>query len=265
MIVEQSSQALLPTPLKDAFTRPQRRSPSFEQQARLNQGDYFEHPYAGGHLAAWRFGDGTPVLLVHGWDACAADMLTLLDPLRAAGHSVVVFDNPAHGRSSGERTSVLDIGEAVYSLAGALGEVRALVAHSVGSAASLWAFQRGLRVQNSVHFAGPSSLSAMLSLTARAFGLPPMVESALLDWGAELIGRPLADLDVENLYGALRHPGLIIHDPRDRVVPFAASQALHAYWPDSRLIAAEGLGHNRVLGDAQLIEQVLDFIGTASA
>ena len=87
--------------------------------------------------------------------------------LLAVGLGVVGFDSPAHGQSEGERTNVVDIGEAVRSVAAAVGPVDAVLAHSVGSPAALHAFTTGLEVRASVHIAGPASLLRVMQGFAR--------------------------------------------------------------------------------------------------
>src|SRR5205085_10246750 len=54
-------------------------------------------------LAAWRWGTGPTILLVHGWEGRGAQLGALVEPLVDAGFSVLTFDGPAHGDSSGKR------------------------------------------------------------------------------------------------------------------------------------------------------------------
>ena len=70
----------------------------------------------------------------------------------------------------------------------------------------------------------------------------------------------MAYVDLERLQHGLRHPGLIVHDPEDRTVPFAASQALHSAWQGSQLETVVGLGHRRLLADADVIARSVAFV-----
>nr|MBA3542137.1 hypothetical protein [Deltaproteobacteria bacterium] len=54
-------------------------------------------------VAAWRWGHGPTVLLVHGWEGRGSQLGSFVEPLVAAGLSVVAFDAPAHGDSAGNR------------------------------------------------------------------------------------------------------------------------------------------------------------------
>src|SRR6476619_6407329 len=52
--------------------------------------------------ARYRRGHGPAILLVHGWGGHAARLSRFVEPLEAAGFSVIAFDAPAHARSSGK-------------------------------------------------------------------------------------------------------------------------------------------------------------------
>ena len=67
--------------------------------------DAFALTAAGGTVRGWRIGEGPAVLLVHGWGGRASQLLSLAEPLLGAGCSLVTFDAPAHGLSSGRIAS----------------------------------------------------------------------------------------------------------------------------------------------------------------
>src|SRR5690606_21327261 len=126
----------------------------------------------------------------------------------------------------------------------------------------LWAFHRGLRVRASVHLGGPSSLAVMVRRMAAGFGLDSSDTATFERWVEAFTGQPLAALELDTLKDGLRHPGLIIHDPDDRTVPFAAAEALKQRWPQAQLVRADGLGHRRLLWDPATIRRCRDFIAT---
>src|SRR5262245_31035534 len=92
---------------------------------------------AGAHdVRVWIWGEGPSVLLVHGWGGRGAQLAAFVPPLVAAGHTVVAFDGPAHGDSSGRRATLLDFRDAVHAVASAASPVAGLVAHSLGATAA---------------------------------------------------------------------------------------------------------------------------------
>lgn len=243
------------------LTRPNRAAATPPEQALLTRARRLEVLSAGRRLAAWIWGEQEPtVLLVHGWDSRASHLSLFVEPLLAHGYRVVAFDAPAHGDSEGSHSNVVDIGRAVLEVAEQLGPLDAVVGHSVGSPACLYAFAQGLRVGASVHLAGPSSLKRVLGRFAAMCRLPDDQLTLLQQLMAEQIGAPLDAMELENLAAGLRHPALLLHDPDDREVPFSESQTLHAAWPQSVLQPMPGTGHRRIVRDNAAIEASVRFL-----
>src|SRR5258706_2547887 len=76
-----------------------------------------------GRIAAWAWGAGPTVLLVHGWNGAAAQLAPFVAPLVAAGYRVVAFDQPAHGRSRGRSATIVDMADALRAVADEVGPV----------------------------------------------------------------------------------------------------------------------------------------------
>ncbi|MFZ6638375.1 alpha/beta fold hydrolase [Undibacterium sp. TC4M20W] len=243
-----------------AFTRPQRQAETEDDKKALAQARLVSIPYAGLELRAWTWGQGPQVLLLHGWESRASHMAGFVVPLLRAGFSVTALDAPAHGASQGETTNVLDYGKAVVAVAKHLGPLTATIAHSVGSAASLYAFAQGVQVKASVHLCGPASLTRVFQHAARAGGLDETARQQLEDMLASSIGVPLSAMDLSQLQQGMRHPALILHDPEDKEMPYTESQALAAAWPQASLVPSAGTGHRRILRTPEIHAAAVSFI-----
>lgn len=251
---------------RHAFSAPERVPLTADERAAL--AGHTEPPlrHEGHKLARWTLGTGPRVVLVHGWNSRGAHLLGFARPLVEAGFSVTLFDLPAHGDSTGHAASVVHAGRALRAVVADIGtEVHGVIGHSMGSAATLLAFAHGWQVRRSVHLAGPSSLTPMVKGLAAAHGLGPADAAAFAGWVERFIGTRITYVDLERLQHGLRHPGLIVHDPADRTVPFAASEALHAAWAGSRLEPVSDLGHRRLLADAGVIARSVAFIAEGRA
>ena len=246
--------------VRHAFSTPERVPLSADERAALAGAAEPPLRHEGVKLARWTLGTGPRVVLVHGWNSRGAHLLGFARALLGAGFSVTLFDLPGHGDSTGHAASVVHAGRALRAVVAGLGEVHGVIGHSMGSAAALLAFAHGWQVRRSVHLAGPSSLTPMVTGLARAHGLGPADAAAFAGWVERFIGTRMAYVDLERLQHGLRHPGLILHDPEDRTVPFAASEALHAAWPGSRFEPVTGLGHRRLLADADVIARGVAFM-----
>ncbi len=211
-------------------------------------------------IPMWSWGTGPRILLVHGWDSRGVHLGRYVPALVERGHAVTLYDAPAHGGTTGHMTSVVHMGRALQAVARSLGEIHAVIGHSAGSAASLWAFAHGLEVACSVHLAGPSTLEHVMKAAARMASLGREQYLAFRAAVAEFMGCPIEDMSVERLAPFLKHPALIVHDPEDPMIPFTESEALHARWPLSTLRAVRGVGHRRILFDPQIVDDCASFV-----
>lgn len=243
-----------------ALTCPNKRAATPADQEALETAVRNHVPHAGRQLALWSWGSGAPVWLLHGWESRAAHMAGFVAPLVQAGWRVLALDAPAHGDSGGDWSDAVDYGRSLLSLADAMGAPVATIGHSVGSAASLYAFSHGLQVCASVHLAGPTSMERALRRGAAAAGLDDEAIEEVLRRMTARIGVPLAVMDLEQYASGLIHRALILHDPDDPEVPFAESVALSDAWPESVLQALPGVGHRRVLRAPAVLNAVVEFL-----
>ncbi len=183
-----------------------------------------------------------------------------MQPLLQAGFRVYALDAPGHGQSEGTATDAVDFGRAVLSAVESLGMPRAIIGHSGGSAAALFAFSRGVTVHASVHLAGPSSMERVLRRGCVSASLDAAATQQVLDKMADQIGEPLAVMDLEQLRPGLRHRALILQDAEDLEIPFSESVALSQTWHGSTLEAVARLGHRRILRAPLVVERSVAFL-----
>jgi pimeloyl-ACP methyl ester carboxylesterase len=70
---------------------------------------------------------------------------------------------------------------------------------------------------------------------------------------------------LENLVGRPTSSLLVIHDRDDRDVSIAEGEALVAAWPGAELWLTSGLGHRRILRDAEVIRRAIEFVDQRAA
>ena len=216
--------------------------------------------YGGRWLSLWRYGAGPKVLLVHGWGGTARDLDAFIEPLVSAGFEVITFDGPAHGDSDGRRTNLLDFSGAVVQVAGAVGALAGIVAHSFGAPATALALSNGLAARRAVMIASPTSLEDASRAAATMIGFPETARARMQRRVERRLGVAWSELDATTLVEQIRQPLLFVHDRGDRVVDWRSGGALAAAAPSARLVTTAGLGHTRILQAAPVIEDVVDFL-----
>ena len=217
-----------------------------------------------GHtIATYAWGDPARqpyVLFAHGWSSHGTRFLSWVPGLREAGYAVVAFDQPAHGRSTGETTTLPDFADTLMAVGRRFGPAAALIAHSLGGAAASVALARGLQAQRVVLIAPAADPEAATERFARTIGLPQRLYRALIDSFERSVGVAFDDLQAHRNAPCIGRPALIVHDVEDREVPWSEGERYARYWADSRLLTTQGLGHNRIAGDAGVIAAALRFL-----
>lgn len=222
-------------------------------------------------IATWEWGwksHGAPaVLLAHGWGGHAAQMRAFVFGLLASGYRVVGFDQPAHGLSEGRLTSLVDFADVLAAVAAAHGPVQAVIAHSLGAAATGLALSRGaLAARSAVLISPPSDVAGYSRRFARWYWMPEPVRRSMQAAIEERYGVRWDELEIERVAARIDAPALVIHDRGDRQVPWKHGLRVARAWPGARLLSTEGLGHGRILRDKSVVQAAADFVaGGATA
>jgi pimeloyl-ACP methyl ester carboxylesterase len=225
--------------------------------------------HGGRSIASWEWGwrdaDAPSVLLAHGWGGSAAQMRTFVFPLLAAGYRVVAFDQPAHGVSGGRVSGLPDFADVLTRVARQSGRVAAVVAHSLGAAATALALARGLNAPRAVLIGASLDVFGYSRKFARWYGIPERVRLAMEAAIEERFRVPWSELDMAKLAPRIGAEALVIHDRDDRLVPWRKGEAFARQWPGARFLATRGLGHTRILADESVARSAADFIAGRSA
>ncbi|HEX8506644.1 MAG TPA: alpha/beta fold hydrolase [Hymenobacter sp.] len=223
--------------------------------------------FATGPVAVYEWGPAAApaVVLVHGWEHRASFWRAWVPPLLAAGHRVVAMDGPAHGASGGLQVTLTDFGGAVQAVVDAVGAVRAIVAHSFGAASVAGMPVRlpaGAQLARLVLLSAPVGPRAVAGRFADFLYLSNDFVARFVEYVEQATGRP-----VDSFAAAASGPAigaekvLVLHDEDDEIIPFSEGRQIAAAWPGAVLHATRGLGHNRIMRDAGVVQAAVAFIG----
>lgn len=238
---------------------PRRRTSDAERQA-LALGRAGRVETNGGRIATWTWGAGPAVLLAHGWGSRGARLRSFVEPLVASGRSVVAFDAPGHGDSSGRTSSLPQFALAIRAVAEAAGGIEAAVAHSLGCPSVAFAMTRGLSLTRAVFLAPAAHPGAYTEKFARTLAIPAPVLERMKRRFEEKYGLRWAELDLPRAARSFRAELLVIHDRGDAEVSFENGEAIAAAWPGATLVPTEGLGHTRVVHDPAVVARAVAFL-----
>lgn len=244
----------------DLFFTPQGRRRSRRIEASLAQARRFEFSAAGQRVVAWSWGEGPAVYLVHGWAGLGGQLATFAPPLLASGFRVVTFDAPGHGASAGRRSSIVHFAGALREVVAREGEAHAVIAHSLGAAATARAFTRGLRARRAVFVAPTAGPRDWAERFRRHVGVPVHVMAAMRERSERWLGARWEEFDVPALARNQTAPLLVVHDRDDAEVPWSDGAAIARAWPGARLLTTTGLGHRRILRDERVLSEAVAFV-----
>jgi pimeloyl-ACP methyl ester carboxylesterase len=175
----------------------------------------------------------------------------------------VLLEMPAHGRSSGAVSSLPQFARAIDYAVGRLQQdghrIGVLAAHSLGATAAAYAASRGLAVGKLVLIAPAASPRAYTKYFAKVFGLSEETRSGMQQRIEAREGVLMRQFEPPAVGPRLRLPTLVVHDRDDRINRFADGQAFAHAVTGSELVATEGLGHRKVLKDAEVIGKIVLF------
>lgn len=257
---------LLPEPLGIALNnqmanRPRRAAVTpaeqlaIEQATKLHYGDH-------GRNVAWAWGSGPLVILVHGWGGRGSQLAPLATRIAALGFRAVAIDVTGHGASARHHTSWRCFFNDIAALSRSLNdEVYAYVGHSAGGLAMMAARRlSGIRASRYVCICSPSyPLKSVDNLRRRV-----APSEAGMHRFQERVARQFetswAELQAGSSFDGAGADTLLFYDQRDRFIPPGEGDKIQALCPEARLVKTYAQGHNRILGHADLLQAISEFL-----
>ena len=206
------------------------------------------------------WGNGPPVLFAHGFEGRYSQFARIIERSSESGFKLVCLEMPGHGRNSSLRADPLSFSLAIQAASAMFDSFHTMIGHSQGANAVLHAAANGALSNRLILLAPLVSVETNLRQMCAMVKLPPEGVELFLHKVAKLVGVPPSDFEGQDLSATLDLPTLIIHDRNDREVPIAEAEALAAQWPLAHLKISDGLGHRRILADADIVELVFKFL-----
>ena len=247
------------------FCTPPRHEARSGDEAFLAAGRRSSVEWQGQELAVWEWGPerAPAVVLVHGWGSRAGRFSVMGRGLLDAGHRVVAYDAPAHGRSTGRLASLVEFARALRAVADRVGPLHSLVGHSLGGAAIVLALRDGLVADRVVLLAAPADVTRFATAFADHLRIPEPAREAMRRNLERRLEARWDDLHIPAIVERLQTPALLVHDRGDSDVPYRHAEEIVSAWPGARLLATDGLGHRAILRDPSVVGSTVAFLAEA--
>jgi pimeloyl-ACP methyl ester carboxylesterase len=119
---------------------------------------------------------------------------------------------------------------------------------------------RGLTSRRAVFISPSANVNSYSAQFAALLGVTAPVMSSMRARLARRLDFSWSGMDVPAFAPSMRVPLLVIHDRDDREVRLSDGAAIAQTWPGAELVTTTGLGHHRIVSDAEVIANVVSFL-----
>lgn len=200
------------------------------------------------------------VLLVHGWSGRGTQLFKIADALLKEGYATVSFDAPAHGKSPGNSSIMLEFIASIFELEKQYGTFEVAIGHSLGGMAVLNAAKSGFKTDKIIVIGSGDIVHDIIDDFIKKLQLKPVISLKLRAHFENKYNEAMDNYSAFKAAEAIEKPILVVHDENDYEVPVKAGINIHQHVKNGELMITKGLGHRKILGDANVIHKIIEFI-----
>lgn len=211
----------------------------------------------------WNVSSDKRVLILHGFESSVINFDRYIKPLIAKGFSVLAFDAPAHGRSSGKKITVITYKEFIKNIIQQFGPIRNFISHSFGGLALCLAIEelehddlyRLVLIAPAAETT--TAIDSFFKLLKLDQSIRPYFNNIIVEKSGKYPDWYSISRAVENIKAQI----LICQDKDDKMTPLSDLQHLVAANKNYiQFYITEGLGHRRIYRDNKVFKGVIDFL-----
>ena len=200
------------------------------------------------------------VLLVHGWSGRGTQLVKIADELLKMGYMTISFDAPAHGKSKGNSSIMIEFIASISEIEIQYGPFEFAVGHSLGGMSVLNAIKQNLQVKKAVIIGSGDIIQDIIDDFICKLQLRPEYGIKLRNHFEAKFGGKMDDYSAYKAAEKTEIPVLVIHDKDDDDVSVKAAYNIQKHLKQSEIMITEGLGHRKILGDETVIQKIREFI-----
>ena len=192
----------------------------------------------------WK-GNKETVLLAHGWESNSNRWRYEIEQLQTEGYNVIALDGPAHGGSGSTTFNAILYSEFINVVSKKF-KPSAFIGHSVGGMGLVIFLKKQtyIHTKKLVLLGTPSGFKGIMKRYKEMMGYNQNV-SVGIDTYIELkFGHPPHYFSTADFAKDIDAKGLLIHDKKDRIIPYQDALDINAQFKNAKLISTEGLGHS---------------------
>lgn len=246
---------LFSTPVK--FKMPNREIPMFES----SQKSYLEIPSIAKkiHVLSYGYSD-KKILLAHGWAGRSTQLFMIANKLLENGFMVISFDGPAHGKSTGKTSNLLEYIEAIKELNKEYGPFYAAIGHSFGGMGILNAQAENGFFERLITIGSGDKVSDILTNFGINLGLKKSFGNRLKNHVEKKWRLKVDDYASNHAAKKIESPVMVLHDSLDGDVHVSSALNIRQSLKRGSLLITNGLGHTKILRSKEIINTIVEFL-----
>ena len=217
------------------------------------------------------------VICVHGREGRGTNFYKFIPKLTAKGFRVLAPDFPMYGKTGGTETGCHAFGLALNCILNYIKEPVILLVHSLGNWATCMNYyysdeKTRNQIKGFVGIGAPDSYAVCLLDFGKKIGVDDYTNNLSLEKHSKRFGIDTHYIALSEAIKSFNYPCLIVHDDKDKEMPFDSAFNVSKYIPEKFQTykigdkeypcfhKTSGLGHRRILRDENVVNVVVDFI-----
>jgi len=200
------------------------------------------------------------ILLVHGWSGRGTQLVKIADTMLEMGYSTISFDAPAHGKSKSNTSIMTEFIDSIIEIDKQMGPFEFAIGHSLGGMSIINAINKNLKVKKAVIIGSGDLIQDIIDDFIQNLCLKPQIGEQMKNHFEKKYGVPMTNYSTSVVATSVEIPVLIIHDENDTDVNIKAAHNIHKHLKNSTLMITNNLGHRKILGNENVIDEISNFI-----
>ena len=200
------------------------------------------------------------ILLVHGWSGRGTQLVKIADELLKNGFMTISFDAPAHGKSKGNSSIMIEFIASILEIEKQYGPFEFAIGHSLGGMSVLNAIKQSLKIKKAVIIGSGDIIQDIIDDFISKLRLNPEYGIKLRNHFEAKFGGKMDDYSAYKAAEKTEIPVLIIHDKDDHDVSVKAAYNIQKHLKNSEIMITDSLGHRKILGNDDVIKKIIEFL-----
>ncbi len=242
------------------FSRPRKGQLKPNESNYLNKAKQHSLPFKDFNIKVYHWkGSKDTILMAHGWESNSFRWKDLIEILTKEDFNVLALDAPAHGGTGNKEFNAILYSECIHHVAETY-KPQAIIGHSVGGMATTFALKN--HQMNSVDkimlLGAPDAFSSILNNYENIMGYSKRTKHGNRLYIHKRFGFFPEYFSTSTFVSNLKIDTLIIHDKKDRIIPFSDGINIKNSYPSSQFIETKGYGHG--LKSGEVYQHILKFL-----